>query len=262
MTTAAISPNGVQRSLTEGDIQTLISAGVIPQGTPPAQIAIFANVCRELQLSPFGREIYLLVILGRFCPVVGINGLRRIAAKSGQFAGVDDIKFDVQPDGSYKTSAQLQAANQKPTTATCTVYRVVAGLRCPFTATVAFGEFDKKSGNWNTMPWQMISKVAEAFALRKGFSDYGTGGIFIEEEEHAIEVTAKAQDEQTEKLRTQASYLLDQCTTIEEETEKAARLFIHQAQTPTDLLAAIERIKQLMPESNDPRQQFKARSKN
>lgn len=265
MTTTMNAPSparpGVDLTLTKIDIQTLTDAGIIPQGTPAPQIAIFSAVCRELQLSPYSREIYLLLILGRYCPVVGIGGLRRIAAKSGQFAGADDLKFDVQPDGSYKTAAALIQENKFPTTATATVYRIVAGLRVPFTATVAFREFDRKSGNWSTMPWQMIGKVAEALALRKGFSDYGTSTVFIEEEEHAIEVTCAAQDARMEELRTQANYLLEQATTMTDEIEKAARLYISNAQFPADLLSAIERIKQYLPESSDPRQQNKSRTK-
>lgn len=247
--------------LSTADIQTLIQAGVIPQGTPGPQIAIFANVCKELQLSPFSREIYLLPIGGKFCPIVGINGLRRIAAKSGQFAGSDDIRFDVQPDGSFKTSAQLIPSGQFPSTATATVYRIVAGLRVPFTATVAFSEFNKKSGNWQTMPWQMIGKVAEAFAIRKGFSDYGAGGVFIEEEEHAIEITAAVDSAQLENARNKALEMLDRASTMTDEQENAARQFINGAKTPSELYAAIERMKQYIPESADPREQFKARTK-
>lgn len=247
--------------LSQGDIATLTQAGVIPANTPAPQISIFAAVCRELQLSPFSREIYLLPIGGKYCPIVGINGLRRIAAKSGHFAGCDDIQFDKQADGSFKTAAQLIQEKQFPTTATSTVYRVIAGLRVPFTATVAFREFDKKSGNWQTMPWQMISKVAEAFAIRKGFSDYGTAGVFIEEEEHAIEVTAKIQDEELERMKTQAMYYIDQATGMDQRQEDSARIAVQNAQTKADLSALIERIKKYMPEDQDPAKQFKNRNK-
>lgn len=262
MTTTISQTNGKAGfDLQQSDIQTLTQAGIIPQGTPAPQVAIFAAVCRELELSPYSREIYLLPIGGKYCPIVGINGLRRIAAKSGQFAGSDDVRFDLAPDGSFKTAAQLIQAKQFPSTATATVYRIVAGLRVPFTATVAFSEFDKKGGNWQSMPYQMIAKVAEAFAIRKGFSDYGTGAVFIEEEQHAIEVTQAASDAKMDELRKQAGYLIEQCTTMTDEQENAARLFIANAQTTGDLLAAINRIKQLMPESGDPREQFKARSR-
>lgn len=247
--------------LTQGDIQTLTQAGIIPQGTPAPQIQIFAAVCKELQLSPYSREIYLLPIGGKYCPIVGINGLRRIAAKSGQFAGVDDIKFDLQPDGNFKTSAQLILENKPPTTATATVYRIVAGLRVPFTATVAFREFDKKSGNWNIMPWQMIQKVAEAFAIRKGFSDYGVSGVFIEEEEHAIEVTAKIHDEELEKIRTQAAYYIDQAIGMDQRQEDAARTAINGCQSKADMFTLIEKIKKYIPEDQDPKKQFNNRSK-
>lgn len=247
--------------LSQGDIATLTQAGVIPANTPAPQISIFAAVCRELQLSPFSREIYLLPIGGKYCPIVGINGLRRIAAKSGHFAGCDDIQFDKQADGSFKTAAQLIQEKQFPTTATSTVYRVIAGLRVPFTATVAFREFDKKSGNWSTMPWQMISKVAEAFAIRKGFSDYGTAGVFIEEEEHAIEVTAKAVDAELEQAKTRAHYYIDEATALTQEQESAARIAVDNCQSKADLSAIVDRIRKYMPEDADPAKQFKARMK-
>ena len=247
--------------LTPQDITTLTQAGVIPKDTPAPQVSIFAAVCRELQLSPFSREIYLLPIGGKYCPIVGINGLRRIAARSGQFAGVDDIKFDVTADGAFKTSAQLIQDKAFPTTATATVYRVVAGFRVAFTATVAFREFDKKSGNWNTMPWQMISKVAEAFAIRKGFSDYGTAGVFIEEEDHAIEVTARVHYEEMEELRTRASYYIDQAVGMDQRQEDAARVAVNSCESKPDMYALIDRIRKYIPEDQDPKKQFVNRSK-
>lgn len=180
-------------SLTDKDIKTLEQAGIIPAGTPPAQVSVFASICKERNLSPFSKEIYLVGYGGKYSVIVGINGFRKIASESREHAGTDDVMFDLQPGGAFKTAAELKAANARPTTATCTVYRIVSGVRCPFTHTVVFSEFaSARNPKWNEMPFQMIAKVAEAFALRKGFSDRLTG-LNIEEEAAALEgVTIEA----------------------------------------------------------------------
>lgn len=180
-------------ALTDSDIKTLEQAGIIPAGTPKAQISVFAATCKERGLSPFTKEIYLVGYGGKYSIITGINGFRKIASESREHAGTDDVIFDLQPNGKFKTAAELKAANAKPTTATCTVYRIVSGVRCPFTHTVVFSEFaSARNPKWNEMPFQMIGKVAEAFALRKGFSDRLTG-LSVEEESAALEgVTIEA----------------------------------------------------------------------
>lgn len=175
-------------NLSDDDVRTLTQAGIIPDGTPKAQVAVFGQICRERGLSAFSKEIHLVGYGGKYSIIVGINGFRKIAAESREHAGTDDVKFNVQPDGSFQTAAQLKAAGKIPETATCTVYRIVAGHRVPFTHTVVFKEFSTGKNKWAEMPFQMIAKVAEAFALRKGFSDRLTG-LSIEEEAAAMEGT-------------------------------------------------------------------------
>lgn len=165
--------------LDEKKINTLETAGVIPKGTPLGQIEVFSQVCKEKELSPFSKEIYLVGYGGKYSVITGIDGYRKIAARNG-LAGTEDAIFDLQPDGAFFTSAQLKASGRLPTTATVTVYRIVGGFRCPFTHTAVFSEFAGK-GKWQTMPFQMIAKVAEAFAIRKGFAD-SVSGILIREE--------------------------------------------------------------------------------
>jgi phage recombination protein Bet len=172
--------------LTQPQIDNLVQAGIVPKDTPKAQILIFAQVCSEKNLSPFSKEIYLLGYGNKYSIITGIDGFRSIAARTGELAGCDDAKFDLQPNGAYCTAAQLAANNKLPTTCTITIYRVVAGVRCPFTHTAVFKEFSSSQQKWASMPFQMIAKVAESFALRKAFAD-ATSGIHIEEERAAIE---------------------------------------------------------------------------
>lgn len=187
-------------ALSKEEIQVLAKAGVIPFDTPSEMVTVFATACKQHGLSPFKKEIYLVRYQSskgaQYHTIVGIDGLRVKAARTGQLAGRDDAKFDVQPDGSFKTSAQLKTAKALPITCTVTVYRAIAGLRCPFTKTVVFAEYYPAVANPNpqkqdfskasTMPFYMIEKCAEAAALRMAFADE-TAGLHIEEEAAAMQ---------------------------------------------------------------------------
>ena len=177
--------------ITDTEVQTLVQAGVIPSETPKAQIDIFAKVCATLQLDPFTKEIYLVGYKGKYSVISGINGFRKIASRTGQYAGSDDAKFDLQSNGRFKTASELLAEGKKPTTCTVTVYRVVGGVRCPFTHTAVFKEFEGGSySQWPKMPFQMIAKVAESFALRKAFGGEFQG-VHTEEEVAVIKEETK-----------------------------------------------------------------------
>lgn len=186
--------------LTASEIETLVKAGVIPAGTPAAIVKLFAVACHQHGLSPFKKEIYLVPNNGKngvtYSTIVGIDGLRAKADRTGQLAGKDDAKFDLMPDGSFKTSAQLISEKKRPTTCTVTVYRAISGMRCPFTKTVLFNEYcpanPHSTSKWLSMPFNMIEKCAEAHALRMGFASE-TAGLNIEEESAAIlDVTIQA----------------------------------------------------------------------
>lgn len=188
-TTLVVDTNTANGALTKANINTLVGAGVIPKGTPLDQIKIFASTCQELGLSPFSKEIYLLGYMDRktnsmkYNVITGINGLRKIAFKSGTHAGTSEAKFNMQPDGQHLTAAQLVKAKRKPHTATVTVKKIVQGIVCDFTHTAVFEEFNTGRQKWASMPFQMLAKCAEAHALRKAFN---VSGVSIQEELGAI----------------------------------------------------------------------------
>lgn len=189
-----MSTNIQNYELSSKDLQTLAQAGVIPPGTPAPIVQVFAMTCKQHGLSPFKKEIYLVGYGGKYSTIVGIDGMRAKADRTGQLAGKDDAKFDIMPDGNFKTAVQLITEKKTPTTCTVTVYRIVSGHRVPFTKTVIFNEYcpANKSGKWATMPFNMIEKCAEAAALRMGFASE-TAGLHIEEETAAIkDVTVQA----------------------------------------------------------------------
>ncbi len=187
--------NSITKSeLSQADLDTLAKAGVIPVGTPAPILSVFAVTCAQHGLSPFKKEIYLVNYGGKYSTIVGIDGLRAKADRTGQLAGKDDVKFDILPDGSFKTASQLVKEKAKPTTATVTVYRAISGMRCPFTKTVLFSEYcpANATNKWASMPFNMIEKCAEAAALRMGFASE-TAGLHIEEESAAMQdVTIQA----------------------------------------------------------------------
>lgn len=188
--------------LQQKEIATLVEAGIIPANTPPAQIKIFARFCYEKGLSPFAGEVHMVAYNTKegvkYSRITGIDGYRKIAARTNELAGKDDVKYDLCADGSFKTAAELKKAKQLPVSATVTVYRLKQGHRVPFTATALWDEFAqtytyqgqvKYKGKWEPnggMPYHMLAKCAEAMALREGFGDQ-LAGIYIPEEQGAFE---------------------------------------------------------------------------
>lgn len=174
----------LSKGLSQKDLETLTTSGVIPSGTPPAQVKLFAKICEEKDLSPFSNQIYL-VKRGtkqgdRYTAQTGIDGYRTIAQRTGVYAGNDDYKFD---EGMTEYAC-LKNNREKPVTATATVYKIVGGQRVPFSATVNWKEYypgEQLGFMWKKMPYTMLGKVAEGKALRKAFPE-ALAGIYTDEE--------------------------------------------------------------------------------
>ena len=210
--------------LTPEQITTLAQAAVIPFDTPPAIVEVFATACRQHNLSPFKKEIYLVRYNSshgaQYHTIVGIDGFRVKAARTGQHAGIDDPKYNVQANGGFDTAAMVKASGKLPVSCTVTVYRMVSGARCPFTATVLFDEYypavaAAASGGKQafskaaTMPFNMIAKCAEAKALKMAFSDELTG-LHIEEEAAAFEDTTVSAAEIKPAISVDVEWLTEQ----------------------------------------------------
>lgn len=231
--------------ITHEDLDTLAKAGVIPAGTPPAILQVFAATSQQHGLSPFKKEIYLVKYGSQYSVIVGIDGLRAKASRTGCFAGREDVKFDIQPDGTFKTAAQLKASNARPTTATVTVYKMISGQRCPFTKTVVFAEYcpANPANKWASMPLNMIEKCAEAAALRMGFADE-TAGLHIEEEKAAFEDSTLAAAEKRPEISVdieQLRQLIEDCEGVEalNKLYRSSPLYAAHAQLFTERKEAI-----------------------
>ncbi len=145
------------------ELKTTIGGGRLSE----AQFHTYCYAIKRTGLDPFMKQIYAVVHknhkdgTSRMTIIVGIDGYRLIADRTGLYAGNDDPLYEVIGQNSVH-----------PTKATVAVYKVVSGLRCAFTAAARWDEYypgDAKGAMWRKMPYLMLGKVAEALALRKAF---------------------------------------------------------------------------------------------
>jgi phage recombination protein Bet len=189
---AEFTKNG---ELNQEHFTILEKAGIVPKGTPPDIIAVFAYVCKEKGLSPFSKEIYLLPFKEKqqdgsfktnYAVVTGIDGYRKLAHESQSYAGLDAPRFDPTSDGKYKTLAELMKSGGARPETVCevTVYRIVHSVRVPFTRPIIFKNFTTGKQKWHPdygSPEHMFIKCAEAASIRAGFPRE-TSGVHVEEE--------------------------------------------------------------------------------
>lgn len=145
-------------------------------------LLLFLYVAKKTGLDPLTRQIYSVFRwdsnLGREKMTIqtGIDGLRLIAQRTGEYGGQDETRFEYDNDG-------------KPLSATVTVYKIPKGYNQPIKviAKALWKEYvqTKKDGElmglWGKMPETMLEKCAEAKALRKAFPAE-TAGLYTDEE--------------------------------------------------------------------------------
>lgn len=143
----------------------------VAQGATDAELRLFLYDCQRRGVHPLDRLLHFTKRGGKYVPIVSIDLMRSRAADTGEYAGNDDAEFD----GIAKTDGF---------SARVTVYRLVQGQRCAFSATARWSEYCPPAGQdtmWKKMPHTMLAKVAESLALRKGFPQQ-IGGLYSSEE--------------------------------------------------------------------------------
>ncbi len=141
----------------------------IAVGATDNELSLFLQVCKNHKLDPFTRQIHFVKRGGKGAIQTGIDGFRAIAERTGCYAGNDDAVFDNE---------------EKPTKATVTVWKMVTGVRCPFTAAARWSQYCPTGGQdfmWKKMPHVMLGKCAEALALRKAFPE-SLSGLYSDDE--------------------------------------------------------------------------------
>lgn len=170
--------HAVERSAIWNRDQLDLLKRTVARGTSDDEFALFCHVASRSGLDPFARQIYAVMRwdsrAGREVMAIqtGIDGYRLIADRTGRYVGNDDAVFDGLTDSGY------------PDKATVTVWKLVDGIRAPFSASARWEEYypgEKQGAMWRKMPHVMLAKVAEALALRKAFPA-DLSGVYTSEE--------------------------------------------------------------------------------
>jgi phage recombination protein Bet len=140
-----------------------------------SHLGVFIEAAKRYNLNPIANQIYPQVRQGKLSITTGIDGYRLVADRTGKYAGNDDPVYDNE---------------ESPKVATVTVYKIVSGNRCAFTASARWDQYfpgEKQGFMWKKMPHLMLGKCAEALALRKAFPAELSGIYTAEEMEQAGE---------------------------------------------------------------------------
>lgn len=175
----------------------------VAQGATEDELRLYLYDCKRQGVHPLDKLLHFTKRGGKYTPITSIDLMRSRAADTLEYAGSDDVAFEGDP-------------RSEGFKATATVYRIVQGVRCAFTATAWWSEYCPPSGQdrmWLKMPHGQLGKCAEALALRKGFPRQLAGLYASEEMDQAggqsipIEATYVEQPEQSPKASTQPAAL-------------------------------------------------------
>jgi len=224
----------------------------IAKGASDDELKMFLQVCKGSNLNPFLKQVFLVP---RWDSKVGaeiraiqvsIDGFRAIAEESGAYAGNTDPSYEGEDEITYtigKDKEKKTVTNKIPNSATVTVYKIVQGLKCEFTATARWAEYypgDKQGFMWKTKPYIMLGKCAEALALRKAFPKLLSGMYAAEELDKGQTDTTGAQTAQN-GLNTLMTMIdkagIDQLLELKSKVEKTTK---YDAKGKAELIKAIE----------------------
>ena len=158
--------------------QKAIVRNSLANGASDSEFAVLWEMARSRGLNPIKKEIYFVKRWDSnkraevWATQVSIDGLRVIAARSGEYDGQDEPEFEYDEKGNLKL---------------CRVKVYRKGVRRPIVGLAHWTEFaqytkeGKLTSMWAQKSHVMLSKAAEAQALRKAFPDE-VSGLYVPEE--------------------------------------------------------------------------------
>jgi phage recombination protein Bet len=162
------------RHLAVSDEHRKLARATVAKGLNDAEFELLLYECRRAGVHPLDKMLIPVVrtLNGerRLTFTTTVDLLRSRAAETGEYGGSDDAVFQ-------ETTKDVIAAR-------VTVWRLVQGQRCPFTASAYWSEYypgDKDGFMWRTKPHVMLGKCAEGLALRKAFPKQ-LAGMYVQEE--------------------------------------------------------------------------------
>jgi phage recombination protein Bet len=169
MTTAIVSASNQNAiDYTREQVDTI--RNTVARGANDSQLALFLQVCKTRGLDPFSRQVHWT----SQGIIVGIDGLRAIADRTDRYVP-GNTNLEMDGDG------RIVAAH-------VTVKKLVAGSWHEITESAYMAEYSGRSPIWTKMPRVMLSKCAEARALRRAFPS-DMSGLYSQEEMDQAGVT-------------------------------------------------------------------------
>lgn len=241
----------------------LIKSQIAPKATND-ELKLFLNQCKRTGLDPFSRQIYAIhrtkwnadkkSYENKMTIQTSIDGFRVIAERSGDYAGQDEPIFN-EIDG-------------KLISCKVTVYRFKSAQKYSipirYAASVGVAYWDeyvqlvdeyangkntyvkKPSAMWDKMPHTMLSKVAEALALRKAYPQDLSGLYTGEEMAKSVNEITPNEEKNTsiEQIKDYNAMLMN-CMSIDELKMFKSILPEHLSKNEEFKKAAIERYNQI-----------------
>lgn len=156
------------------------------------EVMMFIGMCKANRLNPFNKEAYLIKYGSQPASIITSKDVFfKRAIDNPCFDGMESGIIVINTDGKLeKREGHIYIQGEKIAGAWCKVYRKDWGH--PIYQEVNMVEYAGKTktgelnSNWKTRPAVMITKVAEATALRKAFTD-NLQGMYIAEESEDVE---------------------------------------------------------------------------
>jgi len=221
-------PSGM--SVTPSQWRVLTDA-IFPAAKTPEAITLALDYCSARKLDPFKRAVHIVPMwnssLRREVETVwpGINELQVTAARTGQWAGMDEPKWGPIKKRTFKgrvgkdnNQRDVEVTLEYPEWCAVTVYRMIGGERHAFTEPVYWEESYSRQGRtevpnemWQKRLRGQLHKNAKAASLRAAFpeemgNDYTaeemegkeieTGGVVIEGTAERVDYTIRPDPEQ------------------------------------------------------------------
>ena len=178
------------------------------------ELKLFLFQAQKTGLDPLQKQIYFIKVGEKIQTITSIDGFRLIAERSGVYEG------QTQPIFYDENGVAFDVWVQKKLPTACKIGVYKKGFREALYAIAIFEEYAKRSkyGNkygkkagdledmWEKMPSLMLSKVAEALALRKAFpNDLG----FLHTDEESGTIIKKEEPLSDEKVKILSDLIIE-----------------------------------------------------